>query len=437
VDPFPRRRVKLWKILAVLSGFVALIGLSFWLWIRREADLAWGEMESRVRDLKVAALSGDPRRPVLRGETLPGNAWDDYTLAIAEAGRMRGNVNMLHRFVGRALPPVDVGGVRKLVEAHAAAFEHLGRGARRAEARWPDLAAALESGEAAGLEKTQSLMALARSRARLTAGEGRSQEALELLLDACQFARDLGGNGLLIGESSSTWFLGQALWELGDLLHAAKLSGQALLELERVLKSLDDSWPSHRRILLNGLVPFGSKHLRQGPSFYDDGPQIERPLWARDAWRSCFSPRLAAAVAFHRMDGWMQRAATCEAIPWALARKALEEIGLEMDASSNPILRGEAAYRLKWLGNVMNWLVSAESGVRASRARLRLLRAAVGFLLVGHVPALDDPFGAKLGYSVSAGRLRVWSVGYDGIDDGGAGGRAGHPGTDIVYEVGP
>jgi hypothetical protein len=53
----------------------------------------------------------------------------------------------------------------------------------------------------------------------------------------------------------------------------------------------------------------------------------------------------------------------------------------------------------------------------------------------GDVLGLDDPFGGKLLVSKGESRLKIWSVGSDGVDDGGVGEWTPGKGKDIVLEV--
>ena len=67
-------------------------------------------------------------------------------------------------------------------------------------------------------------------------------------------------------------------------------------------------------------------------------------------------------------------------------------------------------------------------------ARLRMLRAAIGYRLDGQVPALPDPFGTTLRSASNESGLRIWSVGRNGRDEAGATmGRAGQ--DDLLFEV--
>jgi hypothetical protein len=77
---------------------------------------------------------------------------------------------------------------------------------------------------------------------------------------------------------------------------------------------------------------------------------------------------------------------------------------------------------------------SATSSHRETLAHLRILRTALAYLLGGPIPELDDPFGGKLSARMEEGRLRIWSIGRDGEDDGGRGSRRTRD-QDIVMEV--
>jgi hypothetical protein len=53
----------------------------------------------------------------------------------------------------------------------------------------------------------------------------------------------------------------------------------------------------------------------------------------------------------------------------------------------------------------------------------------------GVLQPLDDPFGDKLRWSQRGHILKLWSIGGDGIDDGGLGDWATKGSRDIVLEV--
>jgi len=64
-----------------------------------------------------------------------------------------------------------------------------------------------------------------------------------------------------------------------------------------------------------------------------------------------------------------------------------------------------------------------------------LLRSVAAYRATGELPVLEDPYGDKLLSSISGTHLKLWSVGSDGIDDGGAGEWIYSRGKDIVIEV--
>jgi hypothetical protein len=73
---------------------------------------------------------------------------------------------------------------------------------------------------------------------------------------------------------------------------------------------------------------------------------------------------------------------------------------------------------------------------REGLAKLRLLRAGTGFLSTGILPVLPDPFGKNLLHVERSGKLKIWSVGSDGKDQGGKGGWSTTPEqTDMVLEI--
>ncbi|HEV3026715.1 MAG TPA: hypothetical protein VG457_04040, partial [Planctomycetota bacterium] len=56
---------------------------------------------------------------------------------------------------------------------------------------------------------------------------------------------------------------------------------------------------------------------------------------------------------------------------------------------------------------------------RAQRAQIRLLRTVAYYKATGKLLELEDPFGGQLHFAKSGRRLSFWSVGPNGLDDGG------------------
>jgi hypothetical protein len=91
------------------------------------------------------------------------------------------------------------------------------------------------------------------------------------------------------------------------------------------------------------------------------------------------------------------------------------EIQAEASGSGNQIVE-----------TMIGGLLRSHRASREGLAHLRMLR-----VLHGRAAGLDDPFGGKL---LSDG-AKVWSVGADGIDSGGAGGWKPAPTGDLVLEL--
>ena len=68
-------------------------------------------------------------------------------------------------------------------------------------------------------------------------------------------------------------------------------------------------------------------------------------------------------------------------------------------------------------------------------AYLRLLRSAVRILRGEEAPELEDPFGGRILHRRTPASLTVWSVGKDGVDDGGTGTLRSVSGQDFVLTI--
>src|SRR5262249_23615525 len=116
--------------------------------------------------------------------------------------------------------------------------------------------------------------------------------------------------------------------------------------------------------------------------------------------------------------------------PWIEARDIRVRALAELEGSSNPLVR--VLYKYSLPGGS---LPDAGDSFRECRAKLRLLRVAAHFRATGEVPDLDDPYGTKILSSRNGTHLKLWSVGADGIDDGGSGEWRPSKGKDIILEI--
>jgi hypothetical protein len=129
------------------------------------------------------------------------------------------------------------------------------------------------------------------------------------------------------------------------------------------------------------------------------------------------------ADAVERIHLAMVAAAKAESLPWAECQTELKRIETESSEAWNPISRIAAPS-----------MVRQSSIARQRRAHLRALRIGVHAAATGKLLDLDDPFGAKMRSEEKDGKLRIWSVGKDGVDDGGTGDWKAES-KDIVLEL--
>jgi hypothetical protein len=250
--------------------------------------------------------------------------------------------------------------------------------------------------------------------------EGKTHEGAELLLDLCQFGFDLRRDTSEISEMCGDGAINGALGDLKDLLLARTLSQADLLQMERELEILDVNFPRHEPALLGELEIMGEV-LLEDRLISHLGPDSPAPLNLL-SWRYGFMPRLMEAAAFHETDGWVRRIKDMDLRPWAEERGAEKEILAEREKFSNSV-------------TLCFYFIHSYHRVRREKmALLRLLRTAVHYRLTGEIVILDDPFGSKLLHRESESKLKIWSVGIDGVDDGGTGGWEASN-KDIVLQV--
>jgi hypothetical protein len=82
--------------------------------------------------------------------------------------------------------------------------------------------------------------------------------------------------------------------------------------------------------------------------------------------------------------------------------------------SNNPLIRSGSslAYKLEWIE-------------LERMAQIRLLRIAARYRASGEILRLKDPYGRDLLHAVRGIRMKFWSLGNDGLDDGGDAGSHG------------
>ena len=396
-------------VLGVLSIFVFMRG----------SDDRWAAMNARVTELRAEARSRKTPRTVLHGIPVEGSAWDEYQIALNDALTWKEDPNgaMLGRFV-RGDVTVDRALVDRMMSDHTKALEHLRLGARRTNGQYPYKWEDGPYPSLPGLLSSRKLANFGVAQARIWRESGRATEAADLLLDVSMFARDLGANGVLL-----TWLIGDAVYlitfnEFRNLILSGKLTKAQLADLDKKLETLDHDFPSIRPALTN-------------ENLFAVDPTAEASIgeWfqltKQGGWRYGFSTRGMTLAAFEERESYIRRTKNLEKADFGAVKKEAEAMEAEASSSANPLIRMSAPSITR----------SIAAGGEAL-ARLRLLRAATGFLVTGKVPTVPDPFGTNLLYEDTGTKLRIWSVGADGIDQKGPGVWSTAPRQlDIVIEI--
>ena len=381
----------------------------------------WNGMKNRVATLKLEAQSRNMSRPVLRGKAIPGNAWDEYNVAINLAFTFREgtNASYLTQFLlGDAR--ADRVMVERLLAAHAGVIDHLRLGTQRSNGQYPYKWDDGPAAELPSLLSSRRITQLAIAQARIWV-ETRPQDASDLLLDTSQFASDLATNGPLLSSLTGLAIYQTTLDELKNLVLSGKLNRQQLVNLAKELETADGNFPPLGPTFTNeaALTGFGVDMTEEF---------VTTKQWLRLAkdggWRYGLSPRRMALDAFEQRDSYAQRSHNIDSLPFDAATKEARAITAEADASGNPFLRESVPSLTKSLERH-----------RDVHAHLLVLRAATIFLATGEMPQLPDPFGEHVSYSKEAGKLKIWSYGSDGKSQNGKGSWAAGSGEDVVLEI--
>ena len=370
----------------------------------------WAGMQQRIDELRIEAQSRSLPRSVLHGEPISGDAWNEYNIAINDASTWSEDTKgqALGKFLNGD-PSADRALVERMLVAHAGALDHLRRGARSTNGQYPYRWEQGSEMEIPSIAASRLLVRLAYAQSKIWADSGKTQEATDLLLDTLVFARDMGANGVLISA-----LLGDAIYlmtfdELRNLLLSGKLNANELADLETKLAVVDHDFPSLIPTIANENLTMGISTLNErdaGSPFGEWGQ-----LAVSGGWRYGFSPKRMAVDAFEERESYLRRTQKATTLGKAAAQKEAEAIQAETESSDNPITRMFTPSYSK-----------SELAHREVLARLRLVRAATGYLATGKLPSLEDPFGSNLLNSQEGGKTKIWSLGTDGTDGGGVGG---------------
>ncbi|HEX5110984.1 MAG TPA: hypothetical protein VFV95_21175 [Vicinamibacterales bacterium] len=372
----------------VLGGLLAL-GLVLFAWLH---VVAYRSLQKQLTENVAEAQARSARRPVVRGEAAPGDAWPEYELGLASVGSV--GFDEVRRWLDGAAE--DRARAVATLAANEKALAFLRAGARKAQGAYQIQWDRGWFADMPSLVAVTNLTTLAVGQARMLVEAGKSREAAELLLDAAQFGADLGRNVSVQTEMMALSSLGQVFDALRSLPPDP--------EVGRALAVLDATFPNHAEALLNEMTLMGVTYMNFS---------VEPPA-AASAWRFGFSSQLMMIDAWTTVQHTVRRMAATTTAPWAEAQRVAAEIGAEAKRSHSEIFK-----------SMIQGLGETERVSRERRAQLRILR-----MLHGGSDRLDDPFGSKL---LSDG-ARIWSVGADGVDSGGGGAWKPALTGDIVLE---
>jgi hypothetical protein len=147
------------------------------------------------------------------------------------------------------------------------------------------------------------------------------------------------------------------------------------------------------------------------------------------SWRYGFLERLLLAKFVDLQQRAAERIAAGDGASWPEARKCQAEACVLLTTTSNPLVQ------LIWDPKSKLDYTPFLRSFREILAQTRLLRMAAHHRTEGVLLPLDDPFGDKLQSSRRGHVLKLWSVGGDGVDNGGSGDWMTKGSRDIVLEV--
>jgi hypothetical protein len=376
----------------------------------------WEAVRDRTLKLKLEALTRKMPREVLRGKPIPGNAWEEYNIALSAswpADAENGGVFFMFS-KGNAANPERV---RKTVAEQMPLLDHLRLGAQRSDGQYPYK---WELGEEKpSLLRSRMLANLAVAQASILRENGKPEEAMDLLLDVTILARDLSTNGPLLTNLIGMAVYMTAVEGFRDLVVSGKLTQKQLADLAEKLEAVERDFPTHTAALSNELLGIGMWVLLQSSGEYE-GWQARAK---QGGWRYAAFPQKTILDAFEQSEAFIQRFEKVDPTNYAAAKREMDAVSLETQNSPNPIVR-------ETVPNLSRVMVARLEALTA----LRLVRAGALFRATGKMPSLKDPFGADLFFKQDAGGSKVWSIGSDGRNDNGSG-EWGLFRPDVVLEI--
>ena len=400
------RRRPVLKILGGFAGVLALLLGGFWLWLSSVGDRRWEELRADVVRRKEAAAQRELTRDPLRGDPLPGCVWTDYMAADALIRATPGAENLLLNLQQKSMG-LDLVQARSMVMSLQPALDLLRRGGRHVDARVPVPAPWAPQFDNPPLHR---LKMLALCRARIDIDEGRGGEGMAVLLDFDRLSQDAARNGAVMGIARWNTDVEPAFEELRRAVMKGGLPPAAEEALARELDVLDRTGPSMESAMEGFAIVLGDWALE------DPGQYIRSRTDVKWVW--VYHPRLQAASGYFDFTARLPALVGIDRMSWSQEKAAWEDFDRRSRLLTSIWSKGTLA-----------------SDVRRNRAQRRLLRTILHRRRTGQWLELDDPFGTTLLHAETETHLRAWSVGQDGVDNGGKGSWKPRDGEDLLLEV--
>jgi len=386
-----------WRVLLLVLAVLTVMGGVVVVRVRTSTERQWAMMQSRIDDLKAAQRARTFERPVLLGEALPGNAWEDYTAAVQSAVRRQYSYYFLGYVRGDS-PKDPLSKASLAAGSFLGALEQLQRGARRARSE-PKLgyfkAMNPRMSEDVGFH---ILPWVGMIHARALLEEGHPGDAVEVWLDLLQVGRDMTDATNQRTEAAALYWLDYLTLEIRRALMSNRVPVEASQMLDRGLEILDGHWPSRGRLLENHLLALGlglTAEGQEGVLIYQGGTRSR----SEQSWRWMGSTRLRAAKTFEFCDALVTRIYPTDwNAAWAGTWEWPDPLLFD---TLQPLFYG---------------------GPPATISRLRLLRIAAHYIATGESLNLQDGTGLPIHATLASGALRAFvpdpRVADDGSNDG-------------------
>lgn len=383
------------RVILTILLIIPLVGaVAVYTWIHHVADRKWAQAEERIRELVRRHPTGDSRQVLSKVTEASKDNQIHFVAAIREAARKRLRHHEASTLVRTRQDPID------LLDDAQEWLDRLHQGARRCAARPADFPPRWQ-GDWDYVTLTY-MMNCSVLRARQQRQNQSPVDAAETLLDSLQLSRFWAASGKGYNRIYALDNAAAGIEELRDILTRETLSSENLLRIDRELQPIDDALQSPLRDLEPALARWAEGLGATDPK------TLSAWEWAPYRWKYLLPERLMKAEAFEYSHRHLEQFLALEGRSYLEVSQYCRRLDVEAIQSKNPIIQRHTvfSYELGW--------VELER-----KAEIRLLRAAARYPATGELIPIDDPFGGKLLFALAEADIKFWSLGNDGMDDGG------------------